>query len=147
MTILSNRSRRFWELGLLAAAALLAGACCTPGTRAPSGASAGSPLGKKELRCDVQIIYITADGKTYPKLARIYPNQVVVWVADADALTIQWKAENPFPKLPQASGRFVYSIDMPTGKPGEYEYNGEIVRGGKHIIIDPRIEIMGIKTK
>ena len=146
MTFPSNRPGRLGQLRILAASLLLAGACCTPGTRGPTGASTGAPLGKN-LRCDVQVIYITADGKTYPKLAQIFPHQVVVWVADADALTIQWKAENPFPKLPQASGRFVYSIDMPTGKAGTYDYSGEIVRGGKHIVIDPRIEIMGMKTK
>jgi hypothetical protein len=143
----SHRSRRVLPVLWLAASALAAGACCSPGVRAPGGASAGAPLSPKDLSCDVQIIVVTSDGKTHPEVARVYPHQVVIWVSDADGLTIQWKGTNPFPRPPQSAGRFVYSIDAPTGPPGTYEYTGEIVKGEKHIPIDPRLEIMDFKKK
>lgn len=121
------------------------GACCctNTGIRTAAGGSQAGDLSKGCLLDDVQLIVITADGKTWPKQAKVRKGiQVVVWVADADALDIQWTSQNPFPVPPQCAGRFCYSIQPPNGTIGPYDYKGTITRGATSTVIDPRIEIM-----
>jgi hypothetical protein len=142
MTRLIRRAR----LAALGAAIVAIGGCCSGmAVRNPGGAArAGDPpLSKKCLLEDVQIIAITANGKTIPKDARARKGvQVVIWVADADTLDIQFP-NNPFPNSVRCSGRFCYSIEPPNGAAGFYDYTGTITRsGGSAMPIDPRIEIM-----
>ncbi len=143
MTVFFRRA----GLAALAAAIVAVGGCCSGATaiRTAGGATrpGDPPLSKKCLLEDVQIIAITANGKTIPKDARARKGvQVIIWVADADTLDIQFP-KNPFPNAVKCSGRFCYSIEPPNAAAGFYDYTGTITRsGGPPVPIDPRIEIM-----
>jgi hypothetical protein len=139
-----RRFLRFTSLAVAAAGILASGACCSgTGLRTVTGASQAHDLSKKCLIEDVQVIVVMADGKTVPKDARAKKGvQVVVWVADADKLDLQF-VSNPFPNAVTCAGRFCYSIQPPNAPAGFYDYTGTItLSGGGTKPIDPRIEIM-----
>ena len=100
-------------------------------------------MSKAMLKCDVQIIAVLANGTTIPKVVKVKKDvQIVIWVADADELKIDFVTANPFPRKVECEGRFCGLILPPNGKYGSYQYKGTVKTKGVTHDIDPEVEIV-----
>jgi hypothetical protein len=118
-------------------------ACCTSNVaRTPAG-KGSSPLSKAVLKCDVQIVAVLANGTTVPKVVKVKKGvQIVIWVADADELQIDFVNANPFPKKVECEKRFCGLILPPNGAYGSYQYRGTVKTNGVTHDLDPDVEIV-----
>jgi hypothetical protein len=140
---LSHAAKRFLIRSLVAACTLPFWGCCTFTPRTATGAGVQT-LAKKDLKCDIQMVYVTRDGHTFPKEVEVIKDvQIVIWVADGDELHIEWVAENPFPEPMKCNGRFCGLIVPPNGNIGQkYEYKGWVRTGSDQKDLDPKLEVV-----
>jgi hypothetical protein len=139
-----SRAEKGFSLGtsLVVASTLILGGCCTFTPRTATGAGTRA-LTKKDLKCDIQMVYVTRDGHTIPKVVEVIKDvQIVIWVADADELHIDFGAHNPFPKVVDCEGRFCGLIIPPNGAAGTYDYTGYVKTGATQTPLDPQLEVV-----
>jgi len=135
--------------GLAVALGILSlGGCCSSGpTRTPTGAGT-QPLSKSNLLCDIQMVAILQDGTTIPPTVQVRANvQAVIWVADADQLTVTFPNGSPYPGQPTCPNtRFCGALVPPTynedPKKNTYKYSFDLVHNGETKHFDPQLEVV-----
>ena len=111
-----------------------------------------SPLGKGLKQAEqilppggeVAFAVVGEDGKVWPKTLIVRKGvHAIVWLADSDALQIQF-AQTPPPVNVTCSGPICWAPTPPateSGTPG-FEYGGTVGKGSNARPLDPRLEVV-----